>query len=182
MKNGKKPFAAWICLPWQEWMRLSFANQAGDGLLSSSITTPTSFRLTWSNFSLELSYHQITVVSLNYLITDSCSYLSVTLPPIRPQSPRVLSSSYHRLHLKSDLGNFLHSIHASILSLSSVQGQMYEASVHEIGFISPLSFVSTLLYSSHLIQMIIKQSGLTAVLLLQNYLLASTYPCQWVSQ
>ena len=35
-------------------------------------------------------------------------------------------------------------------------------------------FMSTLLYSLHLIQMIIKQSGLTAVLLLENYLLAPT--------
>ena len=147
MKNGKKPFAACICLPWQEWMRLSFANQAGDGLLSSSITTPTSSRLTWSNFSLELSYCRITVVSLNYLITKSCSYLSVTLPPIRPEFPNVLSSSYHRLHLQSDLVIFPHSIHASTLSLSSVQGQMYEASVHEIGYIFSLSCVSTLLYS-----------------------------------
>ena len=115
-------------LPWQEWVRLSLANQPADAPLSSSITTPTSSRfLPWIILSpnhggaFELSYyHQTMLISFNYLCTKQA--------PIRP-------TSYHRpitaLHLQSDLVNFLHSIHASILilSLSSHQGQMYEASV-----------------------------------------------------
>ena len=130
-------------------MRLSFANQADDAPLSSSITTPTSSRLTRSNFSLKLSYHQITLVSLNYLITISCWYLWIILAPNHARissyhwiiyhhwfiyhqiiliSHHILSSSYQGPPPKSALVNFLHSILGCINSLSPHQGQMYQAS------------------------------------------------------
>ena len=79
-------------LPWQEWVRLSLANQPADAPLSSSITTPTSSRfLPWIILSpnhggaFELSYYHQTML-ISFLIIFA---------PSRLQSGHILSSSYH---------------------------------------------------------------------------------------
>ena len=106
-------------------------------------------RLPPPDFSLELSYHQITVVPLNYLtITKPCSYLFNYLctkqAPIRPHLIIVLS-----LPSTSRVTWSIFSIQSAHQYLSSAYPHTKDkctrqvSPVHEIGHIFPLSSVPT---------------------------------------